>query len=59
MFRYSFGLEAEAQAVEAAVRKTLDSKASGGAACWTTDLGGDAKTSQVGDAVIQQLEKLL
>lgn len=58
MLRYSFGLSKEADLVDQAVRKTLDDKDVGGNGCWTADLGGEAKTSEVGDRVIQNLEAL-
>jgi 3-isopropylmalate dehydrogenase len=49
MLRHSFGLEAEARAVENAVRKTI---ASG---LRTRDLKGKASTAEMGQAVIQAL----
>ena len=49
MLRHSFGLETEALAVEAAVRKAIDS------GIRPKDLKGNASTSQVGNAVIQAL----
>ena len=49
MLRHSFGLEKEAQAVEAAVRKTLES------GLRTRDLKGSASTRQLGQAVLQAL----
>lgn len=62
MFRYSLGLEAEARAVENAVRKVLDDKSVGGYGLLTKDLGGSASTTEVGDAVVQaikaELEKI-
>jgi len=49
LLRHSFGLEAEARAVEQAVRKTIDS------GLRPRDLKGSASTSAVGQAVIQHL----
>jgi 3-isopropylmalate dehydrogenase len=59
MLRYTFAMEAEAKAVEDAVRKVLDNKDIGGKGLWTKDLGGNAKTSEVGDAVVEVLKGLL
>lgn len=59
MLRYSFLLEKEAAAVEQAVVKVLDAKASGGLEIRTGDLGGSAKCSEVGDAVCEVLKGLL
>lgn len=53
MLRYSFGMFEEAKAIEEAVNTTLD----GGIR--TKDMGGSASTKQVGDAVRQNLQKLL
>jgi 3-isopropylmalate dehydrogenase len=49
MFRYSLSMEAEAQRVEDAVRKVLDS------GLRTPDLGGKAGTKEVGDAIVSAL----
>ena len=49
MFRYSLDMEAEAQKVEAAVRTVLDK------GIRTADLGGQATTSEIGDAVVAAL----
>lgn len=59
MLRYSLSLGDEADAVELAVAKVLDDKASGGLEIRTGDLGGSAKCSEVGDAVCQALRELL
>jgi 3-isopropylmalate dehydrogenase len=59
MLRYSFDMNAEALAVEAAVEKVLDGKDIGGLEIRTGDLGGKASTTEVGDAVCQVLEKML
>ncbi|OQE43589.1 hypothetical protein PENCOP_c003G07789 [Penicillium coprophilum] len=49
MFRYSLSMEDEAQRVEDAVRKVLDS------GIRTPDLGGNAGTNEVGDAIVSAL----
>ena len=49
MLRHSFGLEAEAQRIEAAVAKALADGVRGG------DLGGSAGTVEIGDAVLARL----
>lgn len=59
MLRYSLGCSKEADAVEAAVRKVLDSAADGGCDFRTKDLGGDKGTKEVGDKIIEILETLL
>jgi 3-isopropylmalate dehydrogenase len=59
MLRYSFGLERQATAIEAAVRKTLDAPDLGGYGVWTKDLGGEAKTTDVTDKVLECLDALL
>lgn len=53
LLRYSLALPAEAKAVEDAVKVALD----GGLR--TKDLGGNATTKEVGDAVVRELEKIL
>ncbi|KAL4081562.1 Isopropylmalate dehydrogenase-like domain-containing protein [Scleroderma yunnanense] len=59
LLRYSLGLEKEAQAVEAAVRKVLDDKDIGGYGTRTADLGGTATTVELGDKVVEVLKMLL
>ncbi len=49
LLRHSFGLEAEAARIEAAVSKALGSGVRGG------DLGGSAGTREIGDAVLAAL----
>jgi 3-isopropylmalate dehydrogenase len=49
MLRHSFGLEAEAARIEAAVAKALEDGIRGG------DLGGSAGTREIGDAVLARL----
>lgn len=53
MLRYSLNLPAEAKAVEDAVRNAID------AGLRTKDMGGNAGTKEVGDAVAAELAKLL
>jgi 3-isopropylmalate dehydrogenase len=50
MLRYSLGMAAEADRIEAAVAKALETGAR------TSDLGGALSTSQMGDAVLAALE---
>jgi 3-isopropylmalate dehydrogenase len=59
MLRYSFDMNEEALAVEAAVEKVLDGKDIGGLEIRTGDLGGKATTKELGDAVCHVLEKIL
>ncbi|KAG6378634.1 3-isopropylmalate dehydrogenase [Boletus reticuloceps] len=59
LLRYSLGLEKEAQAVEAAVSKSLDDESIGGYGARTADLGGKATTVELGDRVIETLKQLL
>ncbi|KAJ3064672.1 3-isopropylmalate dehydrogenase [Podochytrium sp. JEL0797] len=59
LLRYSLGMEKEAKAVEDAVRKVLDETSEGGRGLRTRDLGGLATTSQIGDAVVEELKKLI
>lgn len=53
MLQYSLGLPAEARAIEIAVRNVID------AGIRTGDIGGKSSTTEVGDAVAVELEKLL
>lgn len=59
MLRYSFGREREAKLVEEAVRIVLDDEAVGGFGFRTKDLGGEKKTSEVGEKVAEVLIGLL
>lgn len=59
LLRYSLRLGAQAKAVEAAVRKVLDTDNMGGIGLRTKDLGGSATTVQVGDKIVEVLETLL
>lgn len=58
LLRYSLGLEKEAQAVEAAVRKVLDDKSLGGLGLRTKDLGGETGTTEVGERILVVLKSL-
>jgi 3-isopropylmalate dehydrogenase len=53
MLRYSLNLPKEAVAVEAAVNLAIDN------GTLTGDLGGKAGTTEMGDAVVAELVKLL
>ena len=59
MLRYSFDMHMEAESIERAVEKVLDSKDIGGLEIRTSDLGGTASTSEVGDAVCGVLREML
>jgi 3-isopropylmalate dehydrogenase len=59
MLRYSFNMHMEAESIEKAVEKVLDSKDIGGLEIRTSDLGGTASTSEVGDAVCNVLREML
>ena len=53
LLQYSLNLPKEAKVVEEAVRRTIDSGAR------TKDIGGKASTAEVGDAVAQELTRIL
>lgn len=53
LLQYSLNRLSDAKAVEEAVRRTIDR-----GVC-TGDIGGDASTSEVGDAVAEELKKVL
>ncbi len=53
MFRYSLNLPDDAAAIEEAVRRTLDRGVA------TRDLGGSETTTQMGDAILQDLDAVL
>ena len=59
MLRYSFDMNEEALAIEAAVEKVLDGKDLGGLEIRTGDLGGRATTKESGDAVCKVLQQIL
>ncbi|POW20321.1 hypothetical protein PSHT_03673 [Puccinia striiformis] len=56
---YSLGLDREADQIELAVRKVLDSTDVGGHGLRTADLKGQASTKQLGDAVVEALKTIL
>ncbi|KAI9751902.1 MAG: 3-isopropylmalate dehydrogenase [Lichina confinis] len=53
MFRYSLSLSAEAEAIEEAVRVTIDNGVR------TKDIGGSSSTTDVGDAIAAELRTIL
>ncbi len=53
LLTYSLNLPTEAKAVEEAVRRTIEN------GIRTKDIGGKSSTSEVGDAVAAELEKVL
>ncbi|KAB8296867.1 hypothetical protein EYC80_002276 [Monilinia laxa] len=53
MLKYSLNLPVEAKAVEEAVRRTIENGVR------TADIGGSNKTVEVGDAVAEELKKVL
>ncbi|KAJ3414501.1 3-isopropylmalate dehydrogenase [Chytridiales sp. JEL 0842] len=59
LLRYSLGKIKEADAIHAAVAKVLDDVSIGGRGLRTKDLGGNATTAQIGDAVVEELKKIL
>ena len=59
LLRYSLGMEKPAKAIEDAVRKVLDDTDKGGAGYRTADLGGQHKTKDVGDKVVEILRTSL
>ncbi|PWN50769.1 putative LEU2-beta-isopropyl-malate dehydrogenase [Violaceomyces palustris] len=59
LLRYSLCQPKAAEAIEAAVRKVLDSQDVGGHGLRTADLGGKVSTSEIGAKIVEELEKLL
>lgn len=53
MFKYSLGLPELAKTVDEAVKNVIE------AGVRTADIGGSAKTSEVGDAVVKELRRLM
>jgi 3-isopropylmalate dehydrogenase len=53
MLQYSLHLPTESKAVEEAVRRTIEK------GIRTKDIGGTSSTSEVGDAVTEELKKVL
>lgn len=59
MLRYSFNMHSEADSIEEAVAKVLDSKADGGLEIRTGDLGGKATTRDMSEAIQTEVKRLL
>lgn len=59
MLRYSFNMHREADIVDKAVEKVLDTKADGGLEVRTGDLGGKAGTKEMSDAIQTTVRELL
>ncbi|KAL1407114.1 3-isopropylmalate dehydrogenase [Vanrija albida] len=59
MLRYSLGQAKAADAIEAAVRKVLDSTEDGGFDFRTRDLGGQKSTTEIGDKIVEVLKEIL
>ncbi len=59
MLRYSFNMHREADVVEEAVAKVLDSKEDGGLEVRTGDLGGRAGTREMSEAIQGEVRRLL
>ncbi|KAK5125932.1 hypothetical protein LTR85_011287 [Meristemomyces frigidus] len=59
MLRYSFNMHHEAEVVEKAVERVLDSKADGGLEVRTGDLGGKAGTKEMSEAIQGEVRRLL
>ncbi|KYG41701.1 hypothetical protein M433DRAFT_7739 [Acidomyces richmondensis BFW] len=59
MLRYSFNMYHEANAIEKAVEKVLNSKADGGLEIRTSDLGGNAGTKQMSEAIQREVRNML
>jgi len=53
MLRYSLGQPDAALAIDEAVRNTIE------AGVTTKDIGGSASTSEVGDAIAKELQRVL
>jgi len=59
MLRYSFNMHREADIVEKAVEKVLDSREDGGLEVRTGDLGGKAGTKEMSEAIQGEVRRLL
>ncbi|KAI0321940.1 3-isopropylmalate dehydrogenase [Amylostereum chailletii] len=59
LLRYSLGLDKQAQIIEDAVRKVLDTKDTGGLELRTADLGGKVGTKELGDKVVEIVKSML
>lgn len=56
LLRYSLGLEKQAKIIEDAVRKVLDDGQLGGFGLRTADLGGQVKTTEIGDKIVEVIK---
>ncbi len=59
MLRYSCGLDFLADAIDEAISVALDDKSNGGLEVRTGDIGGSNSCSEMGDAVVSELKKIL
>ncbi|CAK1357083.1 3-isopropylmalate dehydrogenase [Cercospora beticola] len=59
MLRYSFNMHREADAIEEAIAKVLDSKKDGGQEIRTGDLGGKATTAIMSEAIQTEVRRAL
>lgn len=59
LLRYSCLLSQEAAIIEQAVKTTFDAKEAGGLGIRSRDMGGQAGTQEVGDAIVAELQRLL
>lgn len=59
MLKFSFNMHREAEIVEKAVARVLDSKADGGLEVRTGDLGGKANTKEMSEAIQREVRRLL
>ena len=59
MLRYSFNMHQEADVIESAVARVLDSKDDGGLEVRTGDLGGKAGTKEMSEAIQGEVKRLL
>ena len=59
MLRYSFNMHREADIIDKAVEKCLDTKAKGGLEIRTGDLGGNAGTKEMSETIQQKVKMML
>lgn len=59
MLRYSFDLDSLADAIDTAISIALNDKSAGGLEIRTGDIGGTASTTEMGDAVVEALTRVL
>lgn len=59
MLRYSFNMHHEANVIEKAVEKVLNSKSDGGLEIRTGDLGGNAGTKEMSEAIQKEVRNML